>query len=113
MVRPLKINETQFGAKVGRHMLDYGRNPASASDRKWMREYIFDVYENATQFRDGTFSGQGAATPSGAHARGPVWFYAKGADVVITDRADNFVTLLKDGINSTSFIRATVLPRRP
>ena len=113
MVRPLKIDQVQFGAKVGRHMVDYGRNPGSATDRKWMWDYILDIYASATQFRDGTFSGQGAVTPSGAHARGPVWFYAKGSDVVITDKADNFVTLLKDGVSSTSFQRATILPHRP
>ena len=78
-----------------------------------MWNYILDIYQNAAQFRDGTFSGQGGITPSGAHARGPVWFYAKGADVVITDKADNFITLLKGGVNSTSFLRAAILPRRP
>lgn len=113
MVRPLKIDTVQFGAKVGRHMLDFGRNPGSAADRKWLEEYIQDVYANATQFRDGTFAGQGAALPSGANARGPVWFYAKGKDVVITDKADNFVTIMKDGVNNTSFLTAKVLTQRP
>jgi hypothetical protein len=112
-MRPLKIDQTQFGAKVGRHMVDYGRNPGSDSDRKWMMDHILDIYQNATQFRDGTFSGQGAVTTSGAHARGPVWFYAKGSDVVITDKVDNFVTLLKGGVTSTSFLKAAILPRRP
>jgi filamentous hemagglutinin len=104
MIRPLKIDQVQFGTKVGRHMLDFGRNPASVSDRKWLMDHILDIYSNAVEFRDGTFSGQGALTPSGANARGPVWFYAKGTDVVVTDRADNFVTILKDGTTqSTSF----------
>ena len=77
-------------------------------------DYILDIYENAVEFRDGSFSGQGPVTQSGANARGPVWFYAKGADVVVTDKADNFVTILKDGVNmNTSFRVATILPGRP
>jgi hypothetical protein len=113
-VRPLKIDQVQFGAKVGRHMLEFGRNPGSAADRLWLTQYINDIYTNATQFRDGTFSGQGAILPGGSNARGPVWFYAKGNDVVVTDRSDNFVTILKDGvINNTSFRSARVLRERP
>ena len=54
MIRPLKINEVQFGAKVGRHMLDFGRNPDNAADRKWLMDHIHDIYTNAVEFRDGT-----------------------------------------------------------
>lgn len=114
MARPLKIDDAQFGAKIGRHMLDFGRDPGNAGDRKWLRDYILDIYENATDFREGTFSGQGEILPSGANARGPVWFYAKGTDVVITDRSDNFITILKDGANlNTSFRAAKPLLIRP
>ena len=114
MVRPLRIDQVQFGAKVGRHMLDFGRNPANAKDRQWLMDHVFDIYNNATEFRDGTFSGQGPTLPGGSNARGSVWFYAKGTDVVITDKSDNFVTILKDGVtNNTSFRQARILPRRP
>jgi hypothetical protein len=113
MIRPLKINQGQFGAKVGRHLLDFGRDPGSAADRKWLMDYILDIYQNATEFRDGAFSGQGAATPLG-NLRGPVWFYAKGNDVVMTDKSDNFITIMKNGVTgNTSFQRAAILPRRP
>ncbi len=113
MIRPLKIDPVQFGAKVGRHMLEFGRNPVSAADRMWLENYVRGIYANATEFRDGTFSGQGAVLPAGSNARGPVWFFAKGRDVVVTDRADNFVTILKDGINNTSFRTAKILLVRP
>jgi len=59
MVRPLKIDEAQFGAKVGRHMLEFGRKPGNAGDRKWLMDHILDIYTNAVEVRDGTFSGQG------------------------------------------------------
>jgi hypothetical protein len=39
-MRLLKIDQVQFGAKVGRHMLDFGRDPAKASDRKWLMDHI-------------------------------------------------------------------------
>jgi filamentous hemagglutinin len=95
-------------------MLEFGRQPGNALDRQWLLEHILDIYANATEFRDGTFSGQGAVTPSGAHARGPVWFYARDGDVVVTDKLDNFVTILKDGVAmSTSFRIARVLAQRP
>jgi len=114
MIRPLKVDPVQFGAKVGRHMLEFGRNPGTKHDREWFEDYIRDIYTNATEFRDGTFSGQGAVTKSGANARGPVWFYAKGKDVVVTDKSDKFVTTLKDGtLNNMSFRSATILARRP
>lgn len=113
MIRPLKIDQVQFGAKVGRHMLDFGRNPGSPEDREWLIKHILDIYNTAAEFRDGTFSGQGTLTPAG-HVKGPVWFYAKGTDVVITDKSDNFVTILKDGVtNSTSFRAAKILAIRP
>jgi filamentous hemagglutinin len=113
MIRPLKIDQRQFGAKVGRHMLDFGRDPANAADRDWLIKHISDIYNNATEFRSGTFSGQGDLTALG-NVRGPVWFYARGNDVVVTDKSDNFVTILKDGVTSnTSFRAATVLPKRP
>jgi hypothetical protein len=114
MIRPLKIDQVQFGAKVGRHMLDFGRQPGNPADRKWLMDHILDIYKNAVEFRDGTFSGQGIVLPSGASARGPVWFYAKGTDVVVTDKSDNFVTILKDGATlNTSFRQARILPGRP
>ncbi len=113
MIRPLKIDQVQFGAKVGRHMMSFNRNPANPSDREWLMNHILDIYNNATEFRDGTFSGQGKVTPAG-NLRGPVWFYAKGNDVVITDKADNFVTILKNGVTgNTSFKAAIKLKNRP
>jgi filamentous hemagglutinin len=111
--RPLKIDKAQFGAKVGRHIFDFGKNPKILADRDWLMRHILDIYMNPTEIRDGTFSGQGTITSLG-NVRGPVWFYAKGRDVVVTDKSDNFVTILKDGVlNNTSFRLAKVLSGRP
>jgi hypothetical protein len=114
MIRPLKIDPIQFGTKVGRHMLEFGRNPRIDADREWLRARIQQIYESPKQIREGTFSGQGEQLPHGSHARGNVWFYADGNDVVVTDLDDNFVTILKDGVlTSTSFKLAKILLDRP
>ena len=77
-------------------------------------DHVLDIYTNAADVRDGIFFGQGMILSSGANARGTVWFYAKGADVVVTDKSDNFVTILKNGtFMSTSFRLAKILAGRP
>ena len=114
MAGSLKIDSVQFGAKVGRHMLDFGRDPKDTNHRKWLMDYIQDIYQNPTQIRAGTFAGQGEVLPSGDHARGDVYFYARGDDVIVVDMDENFVTILKDGVqNSTSFKLAAPLSQRP
>ena len=112
MFRFLKIDSVQFGAKSGRHMREYGRDPSKPSDRQWLVDYIRQVHAHPKQMRAGTFSGQGEQTALG-HVRGPVWFYANDEDVVITDLDDNFVTILKGGVRSTSFQSAKILSSRP
>jgi filamentous hemagglutinin len=113
MVLPLKISDEQFGDKVGTHMPDFGRNPRSAIDRQWLRDYINYIYMNAVEFRAGIWRGQGETLSSGSNAEGPVMFYRRGADVVVTDMSGNFVTILKDGINNKRFQGAQILPARP
>jgi len=114
MIRPLKIDNVQFGLKVGRHMLEFGRDPRSPADREWFLAHIKHIYENPVQIREGTFSGQGEQLPQGSHARGAVWFYADVRDVVVTSLEDEFVTILKEGVlTSTSYRLAKVLPGRP
>jgi hypothetical protein len=51
-VRPLKIDQVQFGTKVGRHMLEFGRNPANAADRLWLMRRINEIYTHAAEVRD-------------------------------------------------------------
>jgi len=62
VLRPLRIDTTQFGAKVGRHMLEFKRDPKNAADRKWLMDHIRDIYENPAEVREGTFSGQGGSS---------------------------------------------------
>jgi hypothetical protein len=114
MIRPLKIDSVQFGLKVGRHMLEFERDPGNPADREWLLAHIKNIYENPVQIREGTFSGQGEQLPQGSHARGAVWFYADAKDVIVTNLEDEFVTILRDGVlTSTSYRFARVLAGRP
>lgn len=107
--RNLKIDSAQFGKKAGKHLQDYGKNPGSKVDRQWLEEHIHEIHRNPSQIREGTFAGQGAVTANGSNARGDVRFYIRGNDVVVADKADNFVTILKDGISNTSVQNARVV----
>jgi hypothetical protein len=64
MIRPLKFDHVQFGAKVGRHMHEFGRDPGNDIDRDWLQQYILQIYEHPKQIREGTFRGQGVHNSS-------------------------------------------------
>jgi hypothetical protein len=102
MVALLNIDPKQFGANATRHLPEFGRDPVRSSDRHWLMDYILQTYTAPHQIREGTFAGLG-----------PVWFFAKGSDVVITDRKHNFLTILKNGTRHQSFQIAQVLLEHP
>lgn len=82
--------EKQFGKKVGKHAKDYGLDPSKAEDREKFLRIIGDVKDNAEEIRIGFWRGQ----------ENEVLFHIKGEDVVITDQSNEFITILKGGINS-------------
>jgi hypothetical protein len=92
----LTINDAQFGAKVGRHAQDFGLNPADPAARQTVRDLINNIYENPEEVRQGPWNPKGGG---GAD----YLFYRQGADVVVTKSNDEFVTILKDGINNGWF----------
>ncbi len=94
-------------------MQEFGRDPSKPENRKWLMDHIAKIHQSPSEVRSGTFAGQGTQLAIGSHSRGPVLFYAKGSDVVVTDPSGNFVTILKGGTGNTSFQRAAVLPKRP
>jgi len=98
----IKISDEQFGKKVGKHAKDYGLDPGDPASRDFIKNKINDIYNNPAEIREGTFRGQGDA-----NSRGNVKFYIQGNDVVVTDMNDNFVTILKDGINNPSVMSGT------
>ena len=93
----LKIDSPQLGKKLGKHVEDFGGNPANAADRQMVLNKINDIANHPDKVIPGTFSGQGVGG-----VRGDVIFNIKGSDVVITKLDGTFVTIMKDGVNNTS-----------
>ncbi|BBA35859.1 type VI secretion protein VgrG1 [Methylocaldum marinum] len=90
----ISIGESQLGKKLGKHVRDFGGNPANAADRQRVIDRISDIANNPDRVVPGTFRGQGANGD-----RGPVNFMIQGRDVLVATPEGKFVTILKDGIN--------------
>ncbi|MGN1090706.1 MAG: phage minor capsid protein [Huintestinicola sp.] len=84
------ISEKQFGKKIGKHAEDYGLDASKEEDRQKMKEIINDIHDNRTEIRTGQFCGQS----------GDVDFFIKGDDVVICKPNNEFITIMKDGVNN-------------
>jgi hypothetical protein len=82
--------EKQFGKKVAKHAKDFGLDPSKAEDRERFQEIINGIMNNAENVRVGYWRGQAE----------DVLFYIQGEDVVITDQKNEFITILKGGINN-------------
>lgn len=88
--------EKQFGKKVGKHASDFGLNPSSTEDREKFQRLIDGILEGETERRIGEWRGQPEE----------VVFHIKGDDVVITDQSNEFITILKGGINNARVKKA-------
>lgn len=97
---PVSINNRQLGKKLGKHVSDFGGNPANQEDRDMVRNIIEDISNNPDQVIPGTFMGQGVDG-----TRGPVYFRIKGNDVVVTKLDGTFVTILKDGVTNNTSVK--------
>ncbi len=84
------IDDEQFGRKAGRHAADFGLTASQEADRRALKEIIFDIVHNADEVRTGRWRGYA----------GPVVFYIKDDDVVVSTESGNFITVLKGGINN-------------
>jgi len=98
-----KTDTGQMGTKLGKHVKDFGGDPSSAADRKFVTDLINDIGNNATKVIPGTFAGQGANG-----ALGNVYFRIKGNDVVVTKPNGTFVTILKDGVNQNPSVKSAL-----
>lgn len=78
----------QFGKKIGKHAADYGYDPSSEDGRQKMLEKIYSIRNNPTEAREGYWRGQ----------VDEVYFFIQGADVVITKKTGEFITIMKGGI---------------
>ena len=96
----IRINDAQFGKKIGKHAQDYGLNPRDPAARTFLRGRINDIHNKPTEIRQGVFRGQGELLPSGKHATGQVRFYIQGNEIVVTDLRGNFVSIMRGGVNN-------------
>jgi RHS repeat-associated protein len=95
---PMTIASGQLGAKFGQHYLEWGLSRGRAGVERF-REIVTRIGTRPDRVVNGTFSG-------GEGGRRAVQFRIQGSDVVVTSRAGEFVTVLKNGINNTNVQRA-------
>ncbi len=95
MEEGIRISDRQFGRKIAKHAADYGLEPNNPIHRAQLRHIIEQIGTFPDAIVEGTFRGQGR-----------VKFFIKGKDVVVTTLSNEFVTILKDGINNLSVRRA-------
>ena len=82
--------EKQFGKKIGKHAKDYELDPSSKTDRDILCGIIDNIINNAEEVRIGYWRGQSE----------DVLFHILGEDVVLTKQNNEFITILKGGINN-------------
>lgn len=93
---PVSFSDAQFGKKVGKHASDFGLRPDIQEDRAKMREIIDNIVENAEERCYGEWRGQ----------ESPVLFHILGDDVVVENKYQEFVTVLKGGTSSARVKKA-------
>ena len=98
----LIIDDSQFGAKIGKHAQDFGLNPADPADRQALRDTINNIYDNPDEIRQGPWNPKGGGGTD-------YLFYRQGDDVVVANSDNVFVTILKDGVGNGWFRGASPL----
>ena len=92
----ITLSDKQFGKKIGKHAKDYGLSPQDENDREELRSIILDIIDNHDDYAEGEWRGQSEA----------VKFYIKGEDVVVINSKNEFVTILKGGVNNARVKKA-------
>lgn len=102
-----QASDKKFGKKIGKHAQDFGLDPSIPESRTQMESYMNGIVSNPSEPpRQGVWRSVGELLPDGNRAEGPVLFFRKGNDVVVTDLNGNFVTILKDGVNNARYLGA-------
>lgn len=93
----LTLTDKQFGKKGSKHAPEWGLKMNLPQDRQKLKDIILDIYNNADYtLKNADWRGQ----PK------PVTFYVKGDDVVVVNADDEFITILKGGVNNARVIAA-------
>ena len=92
----LRVDDTQFGHKIGKHAQDYGLNPSDPAAQTWLRQHIDDIAARPDEVKQGAWNPQrGGGTD--------YYFYRAGDDVVVAKNDGTFVTILKGGVDNGWF----------
>lgn len=83
-------NKKQFGKKVGKHAKDFGLDPSNDEDREKFNGIIDNIIGNSEEIRIGEWRGQTQE----------VLFHILKDDVVITNQQNEFISILKGGVNN-------------
>lgn len=89
------LSDRQFGHKIGKHTKEYGLDPSKPEDRDKMLSIITDIVENNDEVVKGNWRDQAGVSS----------FYIKGEDVVVVNAANEFVTILKEGVNNNARVK--------
>lgn len=90
------ITDRQLGKKGGRHMAEWGLNPASAEDRKKYVDISEDIKNNATEVRRVPWLFDMTTGKRTVEVNA----YIKGDDVVLVDDNNVYITTMKGGIKN-------------
>ncbi|MDO5036944.1 MAG: hypothetical protein Q4E37_01420 [Tissierellia bacterium] len=86
-----KIKDSQFGKKAKKHMKDFGLNIKKSSDRSIFERKIHDIVDNHDSIIRGIeWRGQTETVTA----------YVKGEDVVLANKNNEFITIMKGGIKN-------------
>lgn len=96
---PLSIPKGQFGAKWGKHAMDYGLDPGDAAARAGFMSRIRNVHLNPDEVRLGKFRDYDEA-----------FMFRQGEDLLITRTDGTFVSMYPGASTSSWFKKAEVFP---
>jgi hypothetical protein len=66
----LKIDDSQFGTKIGKHAQDYGLDASNATDRSWLRGHIEEIDNRPEEVRQGPWNPRGGGANDGFLQKG-------------------------------------------
>ena len=85
------LSDSQFGKKASKHMKDYNLDVKSKEDRKTFKKMIYDIVNNHEKIINNVnWRGQDDLVTA----------YIKGEDAVLVNIDNEFITILKGGINN-------------
>lgn len=87
----ISINDKQFGKKAAKHMEEFNLNPSDYKDRNAFKRKIKSISDNPDDVIRGI---------DWRGYKDPVVAYVSGDDVVLVTKNNEFITIMKGGVNN-------------